>query len=85
MLANADVVSLHARLVLATRGMIDASMIASMKPGAVLVNTARGELIDEAALIGALQSGHLAGAALDTYTFEPLAADSPLRRLSGDR
>ncbi len=81
MMAMADVVSLHARLMPATHGMIDASIIATMKPGALLVNTARGELIDEAALISALQSGHLSGAALDTYAVEPLAADSPLRRL----
>ena len=81
LMAMADVVSLHARLLPATHGMIDASMIAAMKPGAFLVNTARGELVDEAALIRALRSGHIAGAALDTYAVEPLAADSPLRRL----
>ncbi len=81
MLAMADIVSLHARLMPPTHGMLDAAMIAAMKPGAVLVNTARGELVDEVALIAALQSGHLAGAALDAYAIEPLAADSPLRRL----
>ncbi|HET6237912.1 MAG TPA: hydroxyacid dehydrogenase [Acetobacteraceae bacterium] len=81
MLPMADVVSLHARLMPATQGIIDAAMIAAMKPGTVLVNTARGELVDEPALIAALQSGHLAGAALDTYAIEPLAANSPLRRL----
>jgi D-3-phosphoglycerate dehydrogenase len=81
MLAMADILSLHARLMPATLGMIDAAMIAAMKPGAVLVNTARGELVDEAALIAALQSGHLAGAALDSYAIEPLAAGSPLRRV----
>jgi D-3-phosphoglycerate dehydrogenase len=81
MLTMADIVSLHARLMPATRGMIDADMIAAMKPGAILVNTARGELLDEAALIAALQSGYLAGAALDSYAVEPLAADSPFRRL----
>ena len=81
MLATADIVSLHARLMPATHGMLDASMIAAMKAGAILVNTARGELVDEAALIAALQSGHLAGAALDTYAIEPLAVNSLLRRL----
>jgi D-3-phosphoglycerate dehydrogenase / 2-oxoglutarate reductase len=81
-LEAADVVSLHARLMPETHGMIDARAIAAMRPGAVLVNTARGELVDEAALITALQSGHLAGAALDTYAIEPLAADSPLRGLA---
>jgi D-3-phosphoglycerate dehydrogenase len=81
MLAMADIVSLHARFMPATHGMIDAAMIAAMKPGAVLVNTARGELVDEVALIAALQSGHLASAGLDTYAIEPLAADLPLRRL----
>jgi D-3-phosphoglycerate dehydrogenase / 2-oxoglutarate reductase len=81
MLGMADIVSLHTRLVPATYGMIDAAMIEAMKPGAVLINTARGELVDEAELIMALQSGHLAGAALDTYAVEPLAADAPLRRL----
>jgi hypothetical protein len=65
----------------ATHGMIDAAMIEAMRPGAVLANTARGELVDETALITALQSGHLTGAALDTYAVEPLAADAPLRHL----
>lgn len=82
MLAVADVVSLHARLMPETLGVIDARAIAALRPGAVLVNTARGELVDEAALIAALQSGHLAGAALDTYAVEPLPADSPLRGLA---
>jgi phosphoglycerate dehydrogenase-like enzyme len=82
MLAASDVVSLHARLMPETHCMIDACAIAAMRPGAVLVNTARGELVDEAALIIALQTGYLAGAALDTYAVEPLPADSPLRGLA---
>jgi D-3-phosphoglycerate dehydrogenase len=82
MLASSDVVSLHARLMPETHGMIDARAIAAMRPGAVLVNTARGELVAEVALIVALRTGHLAGAALDTYAVEPLAADSPLRGLA---
>jgi D-3-phosphoglycerate dehydrogenase len=65
-----------------THGMIDVRAIATMRPGAVLVNTARGELVDEAALIAALQTGHLAGAARDTYAVEPLAVRSPLRRMA---
>jgi D-3-phosphoglycerate dehydrogenase len=82
MLAAADVVSLHVRLTPETFGMIDAHAIAAMKQGAVLVNTARGELVDEVALIAALNSGHLGGAALDTFAIEPLAVDSPLRRMT---
>ena len=78
LLPRCDVVSLHLRLTANNAGIINA---AAMKPGAFLVNTARGELVDEPALIAALQSGHLAGAALDTYATEPLPADSPLRSM----
>ncbi len=79
MLARADVVALCLRLTPQTAGILDAPAIAAMKPGAMLVNTARGELVDENALIAALRDGRLAGAALDTYAVEPLAATSPLR------
>lgn len=71
---TADVVSLHVPLVDATRGLFDAARIASMKPGAVLVNTARGGIVDEVALAAALKSGHLGGAALDVFAGEPLPA-----------
>jgi (S)-sulfolactate dehydrogenase len=78
LLAQADVVSLHVPLTDATRGLMDASRIAAMKPGAVLVNTARGGIVDEAALAQALREGRLGGAALDVFEREPLAAGSPL-------
>lgn len=78
LLATADAVSLHVPLVAATRRLLDAARIASMKPGAVLINTARGGVVDEAALADALRNGHLAGAALDVFEREPLAADSVL-------
>ena len=69
---TADVVSLHVPLVDGTRGLFDAARIASMKPGAVLVNTARGGIVDEIALAAALKSGHLGGAAIDVFGTEPL-------------
>lgn len=81
LLPRADVVTLHTRLTADTAHLIDARTLALMKPGACLVNTARGELVDERALVEALSSGALAGAALDTYEHEPLPADSPLRKL----
>jgi phosphoglycerate dehydrogenase-like enzyme len=81
MLARADVVALCLRLTPETNCILDAPAIAAMKPGAVLVNTARGELVDERALMTALQDGRLAGAALDTYAVEPLSETSPLRRM----
>jgi (S)-sulfolactate dehydrogenase len=70
----ADVVSLHVPLVDSTRNLFDARRIASMKPGAVLVNTARGGIVDETALAAALRSGHLGGAAIDVFGSEPLPA-----------
>jgi len=78
LLREADIVSLHLPLTPATKHMIDGAAIKSMKPGAVLVNTARGGLVDETALIRALKSGHLRAAGLDVVTVEPAAAGNPL-------
>jgi D-3-phosphoglycerate dehydrogenase / 2-oxoglutarate reductase len=78
LLARSDFISVHAPLSAATRGMMNADVFAKMKKGAFLINTARGPLIDEPALIAALDSGHLGGAALDVVTAEPLAKDSAL-------
>lgn len=75
---TADVVSLHVPLLESTRGLFDAARIASMKPGAVLINTSRGGIIDEPALAAALLSGHLGGAALDVFETEPLPASPQL-------
>ncbi len=80
-LAEADVISVHVPLTEATRGLIRDAEFAMMKPGAFLVNVARGGIVDERALLRALTEGRLAGAALDVYEQEPLPADHPLRRL----
>ncbi len=76
---QADILSLHAKLSAATRHLIDERRLALAKKGVLIVNTARGALIDEAALLKALGDGRVGGAALDVYDPEPLAADSPLR------
>jgi D-3-phosphoglycerate dehydrogenase len=75
---TSDYVSVHAPLLPATRSMLNAGAFAKMKKGAYVVNTARGPLIDEPALIAALDAGQVGGAALDVVTAEPLAKDSPL-------
>jgi D-3-phosphoglycerate dehydrogenase len=78
LLRTSDYISVHAPLTLQTRGMVNADAFGKMKKGAYIVNTARGPLIDEAALIAALDSGHIGGAGLDVVAVEPLAKDSPL-------
>lgn len=82
-LAAADVVTLHVPLTDRTRHLLNGAAIARMRPGALIVNTCRGGLIDEAALAGALASGRVAGAALDVFEEEPLPAGSPLRTAPG--
>ena len=78
LLARSDFISMHAPLLPATRGLMNAAAFAKMKKGAFLINTARGPLVDEAALVAALDSSQLGGAALDVVAAEPLPKDSPL-------
>jgi D-3-phosphoglycerate dehydrogenase len=77
--AQADVLSLHCPLTEQTRGMVDAAFLSALRPGAYLINTARGEIVDEAALLAALDTGHLAGAGLDTLVVEG-SEPTPLKR-----
>ncbi|MEN9417225.1 MAG: hypothetical protein RI988_845 [Pseudomonadota bacterium] len=82
MLPRCDALSVHCVLNAATRGLLGAAELAQMRAGAVLVNVSRGEIVDEAALLGALQCGHLGGVALDVYGREPLAREGhPLSAL----
>ena len=81
LLAQSHVVSLHLLLNDETRGFLSSQRIAAMKPGVILVNTARGALVDEAAMMSALNSGHIRHAGLDVFNIEPLPADHPLTKL----
>lgn len=80
-LAQSDIVSLHLPLTEATRGLIAAAELDRLKPQAVLINTARGEILDEGALVDRLREGRIAGAGLDVFDREPLPAGHPLTRL----
>ena len=81
LLAESDVVSLHLLLNDETRGFLSAKHIAAMKPGVILVNTARAAMVDETAMIAALKSGHIRHAGLDVFNTEPLPKDHPLTKL----
>jgi D-3-phosphoglycerate dehydrogenase len=79
LLEGSDVLSLHLPLSEDTRELISADVLRRMRPGAIVVNVSRGGLVDEAALADALETGHIAGAGIDTFSAEPLPADHPLR------
>jgi D-3-phosphoglycerate dehydrogenase / 2-oxoglutarate reductase len=81
LLGNADYVSLHCDLNPTSFHLLGERQLAAMRPNAVLVNTARGPIVDEAALIDALRTRRIAGAALDVFEHEPLPVDSPLRQM----
>lgn len=80
-LGQSDYVSVHVPMLPSTKGLIGKKQFAMMKKGAILINTARGPIVDENALLEALQSGHLGGAGLDVYAVEPTPADNPLFQL----
>lgn len=82
LLATSDVVSVHLAVSAQTRGLLNRERLRAMKPRSVLINTSRGAIIDEDALVEVLRDGPLAGAGLDVFTTEPLPGDSPLRQLS---
>ena len=77
-MARADILSVHPPLTDETRDLVDASLLAKAKPGLIVINTARGPIVDLDAIADALRSGHIAGAGLDVFKQEPIAADHPL-------
>jgi phosphoglycerate dehydrogenase-like enzyme len=79
LLTRSDIITIHVRLSDRTRGLIGAAELAQMKPSALLVNTSRGPIVDETALLDALHGGRIGGAAIDVYDTEPLPAEHPLR------
>lgn len=81
LIADSDVLSIHSPLTAQTRGVINEAAIGRMKPTAVLINTARGAIVDEAALLRALEQGRIAGACIDTFSVEPLAPPHPFYKL----
>ena len=80
LLTQADIVTVHVPLKADTRHLIDAAAFALMKRGVFFINTSRGPVVDEPALVAALQSGRVAGAGIDVYEQEPLPADAPIRK-----
>ena len=83
-LQESDIISLHVPLLPETQGMVGDAQIRQMKPGAILIQAARGGIVDEEALAKYLQAGHLGGAAVDVFRIEPIANDNPLLSLTGD-
>jgi phosphoglycerate dehydrogenase-like enzyme len=79
-----DVITLHVPLLPATQGLVGERQLAVMKPGAILINASRGGIVDEAALAHSLRSGHLGGAAIDVYSYEPPSPNNPLLHLEGE-
>jgi len=84
LLQSSDIVTLHVPLLPSTQNLLGARELALMKPGAILIQASRGGIVDESALAAALNSGHLAGAAIDVYSSEPPAANHPLLALTSD-
>ena len=82
LLAESHVISIHLLLNDETRGLVSREKIAGMRKGVILVNTARGAIVDEAAMIDALKSGHIRHAGLDVYNIEPMPKDHPLTKIS---